>query len=262
MNGHRVSRRQALAGITSVSIGALLAACGDDKSTATGTGSTATTADVTTTEGTTTTVEPSGASSGKAAALLDDTSACALTPEQTEGPYYFDADRIRSDVREGRPGTELQLAIRVRDGDCTPLKDAVVEIWHADAGGVYSGFEQASGGGPGGGRTDESTYMRGAQVTDANGIVNFVTVYPGWYRGRTVHIHAKVHLAKTSLLTTQLYFDEAVSEKVFARAPYSSRTGRDSFNDSDGIFSDQTLLKLGADGDAVLGAISFDVAKA
>ncbi|MCW3013906.1 MAG: protocatechuate dioxygenase [Solirubrobacterales bacterium] len=262
MSGHRVSRRQALAGIGSVSIATLLAACGDDKSGTTSATSTATTADVTTTEGTTTTVEPSGASSGKAAALLDDTSACSLTPEQTEGPYYFDADKIRSDVREGRPGTELQVAIRVRGSDCRPLKDAVVEIWHADAGGVYSGFEQASGGGPGGGRTDDTTYMRGAQVTDSGGIVNFTTVYPGWYRGRTVHIHAKVHLAKTSLLTTQLYFDEAVTKKVFARAPYSSRSGRDTFNTTDGIFSGQTLLTLGYDGNAVLGAISFDVAKA
>jgi protocatechuate 3,4-dioxygenase beta subunit len=247
---HRVSRRQALAGAGSVTIAALLAACGgDDKGGTTATG----TADVPTADGTTATVQPSSASSGQAAALLDDTSACALTPEQTEGPYYFDADRIRSDVREGRPGTELQLAIRVRDAECKALKDAVVEIWHADAGGAYSGFDQAA---------TQTTYMRGAQVTDADGVVTFVTVYPGWYQGRTVHIHAKVHLAKTSLLTTQIYFDDALSDRVFARAPYSARGERDVRNDGDGIFSAQTLAKVGEDGDTVLAAISFDVGDA
>ncbi|WP_354700239.1 hypothetical protein DSM112329_00505 [Paraconexibacter sp. AEG42_29] len=262
MSGMRVSRRQALAGVSSVSLAALLAACGDERTGAvTGSGTTGAVADVPTTTGGTATVEPSGASSGKAAALLDSSSACVLTPEQTEGPYYFDADRIRSDVREGRPGVELQLAIRVRDPDCRPLRDAVVEIWHCDAGGVYSGFEQASGGGPGGGRTDDETYMRGAQVTGADGVVNFVTVYPGWYRGRTVHIHAKVHLAKTSLLTTQLYFDEALSSDVFAREPYAARTGRDTFNDGDGIFAATTVVKHAEEGDAVLAAISFDVAR-
>lgn len=258
MSGQRVSRRQALAGIGGVSVATLLAACGASG----GGGSTATVAEVTTTEGATATVEPSGATSGKAAALLGDSSACALTPEQTEGPYYFDADRIRSDVREGRPGVELQLAIRVRDADCRALKDAVVEIWHCDAGGIYSGFEAASQGGPGGGRGDDETYMRGAQVTGADGVVNFITVYPGWYQGRTVHIHAKVHLAKTSLLTTQLYFDEALNEKVFARDPYVARTGRDTTNEADGIFSAQTIVKSAEQGDAVLAAISFDVARA
>jgi protocatechuate 3,4-dioxygenase beta subunit len=240
---HRVSRRQALAGAGSVTIAALLAACGDD-------GSKASSATTSTAPDVATTTTPTTTASGKAAALLDDTSACTLTPEQTEGPYYFDADKIRSDVREGRDGTELELAIRVRDAACKPLKDAVVEIWHADAGGAYSGFDQAAG---------QTTYMRGAQVTDANGLVTFTTVYPGWYQGRTVHIHAKVHLAKTSLLTTQVYFDDAVSDRVYARAPYAARGDRDVRNDQDGIFSEQTLLKLAADGVAVRGAISFDV---
>ncbi len=243
---HRVSRRQALAGAGSVTIAALLSACGGD-----GKGGTSITgtADVPTADGTTVAVSPS-ASPGQASALFDDTSACALTPEQTEGPYYFDADRVRSDVREGRDGTELQLAIRVRDGDCKPLKDAVVEIWHAAAGGAYSGFDEAP---------EQTTYMRGAQVTDGEGTVTFVTVYPGWYPGRTVHVHAKVHLAKTSLLTTQVYFDDAMSDKVFAREPYAARGEREVRNDGDGIFSDQTIAKLGEDGDTVLAAISFDV---
>ena len=149
-----------------------------------------------TTDGGTTTVEPKTRTGTATADLFGDSSSCTLTVEQTEGPYYFDADSIRSDIREDREGTRLRLAIRVRDADsCEPLKNAVVDLWHCDALGSYSGFEAASGGGPGGGgRTDDEKYLRGAQVTNADGIVEFVTVYPGWYQGRTVHIHGKVHV--------------------------------------------------------------------
>ncbi len=114
-------------------------------------------------------------------------SSCEATAELTEGPYYFDADALRSDIREDREGVTLRLGIRVRSaGDCAPIKDAVVDIWHCDAGGVYSGFEAGEG----------ERYLRGTQVTNADGVAEFTTIYPGWYRGRTVHIHAKVHLDK------------------------------------------------------------------
>ena len=114
-----------------------------------------------------------------------------MTVERTEGPYYFDADAIRRDIREDRAGARLRLALRVRDaGTCEPIPDGVVDIWHADAEGGYSGF---GGGGGGAARTD-TRYLRGAQVTNADGIAELVTIYPGWYQGRTVHIHAKVHL--------------------------------------------------------------------
>jgi protocatechuate 3,4-dioxygenase beta subunit len=254
----RVSRREALAGVGAVSLATLLAACGDDDGAAGGTQTTTT--EVATSEGTTT-VSPSVPASGEATALLDDTSACVLTPEQTEGPYYFDADAVRSDIREDREGTELRLAIRVRDAEtCAPLKDAVVEIWHCDAEGLYSGFEDASrGGGFGGGRSDDERYLRGAQVTDAAGVAGFTTVYPGWYRGRAVHVHAKVHLQRTSLITTQLYFDEALTTEVFASPPYASRPDRDTTNDDDGFFTGDLVARAVRDDDAVLAAISFDV---
>jgi protocatechuate 3,4-dioxygenase beta subunit len=182
----------------------------------------------------------------KPEARFGDTSSCALTPEMTEGPYYVDADAVRRDIRAGRDGTTLRLAIRVRDSDCEPLADALVDIWHCDAAGAYS--------------TEADPFLRGTQVTDRDGVVEFTTIYPGWYRGRTVHIHAKVHLDASTVLTTQLFFDDDVTAAVFEREPYSSNPGRDQFNDSDGLFDEALLLDLSQDGDAYVGTISFDVA--
>ena len=255
-----LSRREALAGFGAVSLGALLSACADDE------GPTrASTVEVTTAEGHTATVEPRSARG--LADLFDDTSACRLTPEATEGPYYFDPDAIRGDIREGKPGSPLRLAIRVRDADCEPLESAVVDIWHCDATGLYSGFESASrgaagGGAPAAGRTDEKTYLRGAQVTSSEGIVQFKTVYPGWYAGRTIHIHAKVHVDRRTVLTTQLYFDDRHSAAVYRREPYASRRGRDTFNDDDALFEETLVLKLSKEGDGHLGLISLDLERA
>lgn len=250
------NRREALAGFGAVSLGALLAACADDE------GPTrASTAEVTTSEGGTATVEPR---SGEDLAGLFGDSSCKVTAEATEGPYYFDADAIRGDIREGRPGALLRLAIRVRDAGCKPLDNAVVDVWHCDAAGLYSGFESASrgaGGGPGSGPTDEKTYLRGAQVTGPAGVVQFKTIYPGWYGGRTTHIHAKVHVDRETMLTTQLYFDDDYSAAVYEREPYASREGRDTFNDGDPLFDDALLLKLSEEDEGHLGLISFDLAR-
>ena len=251
-----LNRRQALARLGTVSLGTLLAACGDG-----GDGGSAT---VTTTDGATATVEPGSATSDGLAARFDDAASCALTVEQTEGPYYFDADAIRRDIREDREGVRLRLGLRVGDaGSCEPLPNAVVDIWHCDAGGVYSGFESASTGGPGGGgRSDEERYLRGAQVTDADGIAEFATIYPGWYTGRTPHIHAKVHLDRETLLTSQLYFDERTSAAVYAREPYAARGAQDQPNATDGIFDPSLVLTLSEDGDGYLGLMTFDVRRA
>ena len=209
----KIDRRQALAAFGTVSLGALLAACGDDR-------------------------RPATTSFG-------DESNCTLTPELTEGPFYFDADKVRSDIRDGREGTTLRLALRARDSSCEPIPDAVVDIWHCDAGGAYS--EEAD------------PFLRGVQVTNRQGIAEFTTIYPGWYQGRTVHIHAKVHLDASTALTTQLFFDDAVSDRVFARAPYDSRGERDQRNDSDGIFDPALVLDLSQEDDGYAGTISFDV---
>ena len=143
---------------------------------------------------------------------------------------------------------------------CTPIANVVVDIWHCDAEGVYSGFESASMGGPGGsGPTDDDTFLRGVQVTNAEGIVEFLTVYPGWYRGRTVHIHAKVHIDSATALTTQMFFDESVTEAVYATDPYAARTGRDTFNDSDGIFDAGLIMTNAEQGDGYIGVMTFGV---
>jgi protocatechuate 3,4-dioxygenase beta subunit len=256
----QIDRRRALAVFGAVGLGAVLAACsGDERSDrATGSGDTSSTNSAGGAGSTTTTGAPAASTGTAAADLLEKAGSCALTPEQTEGPYYLDIDRVRSDIREDRQGTPLRLAIRVREnGSCQPVADAAVDIWHCDATGLYSGFEAASTGG-GGGR-DSTRYLRGTQITNAQGIVEFLTVYPGWYRGRTVHIHCKVQLNNAEVLTTQLYFDEKVTSAVYAAQPYASDTGRDTFNNNDGIFNDETILAVSKDGTGYVGAINLDL---
>ena len=163
----------------------------------------------------------------------------------------------------------MRLAVRVRNAEsCKPIENAVVDIWHCDALGSYSGFESSGGGppggggGPGGGNSSPSTdttYLRGAQVTNADGIVEFETIYPGWYQGRTVHIHAKVHIDNQTVLTSQLFFDEDVNKAAYPKAPYSEHTGREQFNDSDSIFDERLLMTTREEGDGYLGIMTFDV---
>lgn len=202
-------------------------------------------------------------SSPTSTAMFENAAACSVTPSQTEGPFYIDVDQIRGDIREDRQGVRLRVAARVVDSDgCTPIKDAVFDIWHADAAGEYSGFDGgASSARPGGrGATSETRYLRGAQITNADGIAEITTIYPGWYPGRTVHIHAKVHISNAEVLTTQLYFDEGVSDEVYGMAPYRSRGRRDRSNAGDAIFSNRTVMTTSKDGDGYLGLITIAVA--
>ena len=237
----RVSRRQALAGFGSVSLAALLAACSDDD----GSAGDATSARTATQES-----DPAPSSAGDLASRFDDAAHCTRTAEETAGPFYFEVDRVRSDIREGRDGAPLRLGVRVRDlsNGCDPIPNAVVDVWHCDATGSYSE--------PG------ETYLRGLQVMNRDGIAEFTTIYPGWYPGRTVHIHAKVHLDKRTVLTTQFYFDDDFTDRVFSLEPYASDTGRDAFNDSDALYERSLELTLSKDGDAYLGLITVDVARA
>ena len=179
------------------------------------------------------------ASSGPAA-VASGLVTCVLTPEMTEGPYYLDGDKVRRDIREGRPGTRLDLATTVVDvSTCKPIKGAAVDIWHCDAGGTYSGFAQEG--------TDGDTFMRGIQRTTKTGLATFVTVYPGWYSGRTVHIHVQVSLGGNVLHTGQLFFPEELTDAVYRRAPYNRRPSRDTRNATDSIFRNggsKSMLKL------------------
>ena len=166
---------------------------------------------------------------------------CVLTPEQTEGPYYIPREKVRKNIAEHRPGAPLILRLTVVDAaTCRPIKGAAVDIWHCDAAGIYSGFESASAGGaPGGnaGPTDKDTFLRGIQRTDARGYCEFDTIYPGWYRGRTTHIHVKVHVGGTVVHTGQLYFPDTLTDKVYQTGPYRARAAaRDTRNNTDSIY--------------------------
>ena len=157
---------------------------------------------------------------------LMDADVCVIVPEVTEGPYYLDPALLRADITEGRPGLPMTLQMQVVDQACAPIADARVDVWHCDADGNYSGYNGYEG----------QTFMRGTQMSDADGMVTFATVYPGWYRGRTTHIHFKVFLNETTVLTGQIFFPDEVSEQVYVTvAPYTAHTNRDTFNDEDGI---------------------------
>ena len=232
-----LTRRQALGAIGTVGLGAFLAAC----SRAATTTSTITTISGTTIPGATaatgtTTAATTVASATPTVATVGAEIDCVLVPEMTEGPYYLDLDLVRSDITEDRVGATLALTIMVASVEgCSAIQDAAVDLWHCDAEGIYSGFVAASTGG--GGDTDDSIFLRGTQLTDGGGQVKFQTLYPGWYRGRTVHVHMKVHVGGSQIHTTQLFFDDAFTDQVYgAHEPYASRNNRDALNSNDGIY--------------------------
>jgi protocatechuate 3,4-dioxygenase beta subunit len=165
---------------------------------------------------------------------------CVLTPEQTEGPYYVEAARVRRDVRGGRPGIPMLLRTTVVDAStCKPISGAAVDIWHCDAGGTYSGVD---------GNT--AMFLRGIQRTTAKGLATFLTIFPGWYQGRTTHIHVKVHLGGNVVHTGQLYFPEATVTAATRIAPDSSRGAPDTRNAQDAIYRNggsRSLVRMGKD---------------
>jgi protocatechuate 3,4-dioxygenase beta subunit len=162
--------------------------------------------------------------------------ACLLTPQSAEGPYYFDPRLERADIRDGRPGALLKLSLRVAAaGSCAPLAGARVDVWHADALGAYSGYDRQTD------RRDQSTvgrtFLRGTLIADRDGLATFTTIYPGWYPGRTPHIHLKVFLDRRTVLIGQAYLPDDVSDFVYANAvPYNRRIAkRDTTNATDGL---------------------------
>jgi protocatechuate 3,4-dioxygenase beta subunit len=173
-----------------------------------------------------------GCSRAPAAAAATGGASCTLYPRQTEGPFFLDSDLLRRDITEGRPGTPLALELRVLRADtCAPLEGAVVDVWHCDASGVYSGYAGQLG------RQDTrgETFLRGSQVSDADGRVSFQTIYPGWYPGRTTHVHFKVRIAGAREATSQLYFPEDVTAAAYRAAPYAARGQKDTSNAADGV---------------------------
>lgn len=164
---------------------------------------------------------------------------CVLTPEAGEGPFYLDPKLIRSDITSGQAGAPLQLALQVvRAGDCATLANARVDVWHADAIGLYSGYEKQSGvGGISTAVAVGQQYLRGTQFTNAKGQVQFRTIFPSWYGGRTPHVHFKVFLGGKEVVASQVFFPDEISKEVFAEwRPYREHTSkRKVFNDNDPI---------------------------
>ncbi|MER6078185.1 intradiol ring-cleavage dioxygenase [Streptomyces sp. NPDC001833] len=215
---------------------------------------------------------------GAAASASASEGACyTLTSELVEGPYYIDADKLRQDVTEDQEGIPLHLTLRVIDAEtCTPLRNAAVDIWHCNASGIYSGYEEMGSGGGGGGTpptdaptdaptgtptgpppggggghqepTDDTRYLRGTWHTDRHGQVTFKTVFPGWYQGRCVHIHVKVHVdgewmdagyeGGHTCHTGQLFFDEKSVLLSATVEPYASNTTTRTTLDEDTIYPD------------------------
>jgi protocatechuate 3,4-dioxygenase beta subunit len=210
--------------------------------------------------------EPSGIDAGRRRALIGltvlaaglfgskNTSAqaqpqsCVLTPEAGEGPFYLDPKLVRSDISSGQPGAPLQMDLQVvRAGDCATLANARVDLWQADALGLYSGYEEQSG--VGGVSTKSAAgqqYLRGTQITDKTGKVQFRTIFPSWYGSRTPHVHFKVFLGGNEVVASQIFFPEEINKEIFSQwDPYKQHTSkRTTFNDNDrfkqGVYSNVT----------------------
>jgi protocatechuate 3,4-dioxygenase beta subunit len=194
---------------------------------------------------------------------------CVVRPEQTEGPYFVDEKLNRSDIRSDpsdgsvKPGVPLRLAFhvsRVNGAACSPLNNATVDIWQCDALGAYSDVRDMNAGFDTRGRK----FLRGYQITGANGIAEFLTIYPGWYPGRTVHIHFKIRSESSSRrgleFTSQLYFDESITDEVHKLSPYNSKGRRSTTNDADFAFrrgGKQLIPTLTKDGHGY--AAKFDI---
>ena len=213
-----------------------------------------------------------------------DAATCKLNAEQEEGPFYIADELFRSNLVEDKPGVPLSLRIVLLDAhSCQPLAHAIVDIWHCDAMGLYSGFTKQNGMGPGGfpaggppgggpppgfdpehagggpgpemgpppksHPTDKMTFLRGIQRTDSEGAVAFTTVFPGFYMGRTNHIHFKVRTggeASTKAYgsghtshTGQIFFPETVATELMQHAPYSLHTIHRTTQSEDHVFTDQ-----------------------
>jgi protocatechuate 3,4-dioxygenase beta subunit len=192
---------------------------------------------------------------------------CVVRPQQTEGPYFVDEMLNRSDIRSDpvggavKAGVSLQLAInisRIAGGACSPIAGAQVDLWHCDGLGVYSDVKDP------GFTTVGQKFLRGYQMTDAAGAARFTTIYPGWYPGRTVHIHFKIRTDPTAAwgyeFTSQLYFDDALTDVVHTRTPYAGKGQRTMKNSDDRIYSnggEQLLLAAKASGEGYTA--TFDI---
>lgn len=174
-----------------------------------------------------------------AAAAARPAASCVLVREVMEGPYWIENRLRRRDIRDARPGLPLILTLTIQDAaSCRAIRGADVEVWHADAGGVYSGYTGAPPPGRDGHATpnNRKRFLRGHQRSDARGRATFVTIYPGWYPGRTPHVHVKVHVGGDVVHTGQVFFPDTTSRAVYRTGAYRSHGAQDTSNSRDGIY--------------------------
>ena len=225
----RLSRREAVRLISAAGAALTAAACNGTPT------SPSTTTTTTTTSATTPTTGTMPAPGSTAAA-------CAVSPNETVGPYPSLQDFVRSDIREGKPGLAVMLNMTVVNvsNACAPVSGAVVDIWQCDAAGNYSQY----------GNARNETYLRGLQTTDGNGRVTFTTVYPGWYQGRATHIHVEITVNGRSVKVTQIAFPEDVTAAVYRSGVYAAKGQNSTTNARDNVFSDgfsEQLVALAGD---------------
>jgi protocatechuate 3,4-dioxygenase beta subunit len=206
-----------------------------------------------------------GATPGANSSAAAELPGCVAVPELTEGPYYVDTDLERSDIRPdtttgdvaaGVPLVLKWVVSRAEGTSCVPLEGAVVDVWHCDALGEYSGVQGDSG-----------NFLRGVQRTDAKGQASFTTVYPGWYAGRAVHIHFKIRTEPDASegfeLTSQLFFNDDLSRQIFtSREPYTQKGAQDRPNEQDQIYGQSdgtTLLPVTESGEGYAATFSIAV---
>lgn len=229
-----ITRREAMGRIGLVGLGLAAGACGSD-------GTAATTSD--------------------GDDMLDIPASCVLSPRDIEGPYFFETGLMRSEITEGRTGVPLDVRLQLVDVDdgCAPVQNAVIEIWHCDADGIYSGYDIDEGNLA---DAQGETFLRGFQETDRNGRVEFQTIYPGWYPIRTIHIHAMALIDGVEQVTTQLYFDQAVNDRVIETPPYDGRGPQQTRNDDD--FADITgkTFALEENGDGYTASYLIGISRA
>jgi protocatechuate 3,4-dioxygenase beta subunit len=198
-----------------------------------------------------------GAAADAALAEAKKAAGCWITPSETQGPFYFDPKLMRKDITEGRPGARLDLEITVVDSQCKPLPNVMVDLWHCDKEGMYSGYNQPAG------NTVGETFLRGTQTTDAKGVAHFVTIYPGWYYGRATHIHFKARLSDQTYVTSQFAFPGKMNDIVYATAQYAERGRNPISNEDDGVFRDSNpaflLLDVAPSGKGYVGKFTIGV---
>ena len=265
-----MTRRTALFALGGLGVTAVLAACSNGSSSASsttaGTTGSSTGSSGGTSPATTGSATTSASSAATTAATATTAASVVLAPEMTEGPYYLDLDLVRSDITEDREGAAMAMSLVVIDVNSgAPVEGAAVDVWHCDANGLYSGFVDQSAGSNQGATdlSDSGTFLRGTQLTDASGMATFATIYPGWYQGRTVHIHIKVHVDGNEIHTGQLFFDDSFTDTVYAaNEPYASRSERTTRNDDDNIYGgggDLSTLTVQQTGSGYTGTLTMGV---